>query len=45
MSRTVDQKVVQMQFDNQGFEQGAKQTMSTLEKLKAALKFDGLIRV
>ena len=41
MSRTVDQKVVQMQFDNQGFEQGAKQSMSTLEKLKAALKFDG----
>ena len=41
MSKTIDQKVVQMQFDNQGFEQNAKQTMSTLDKLKAALKFEG----
>lgn len=41
MSKSVDQKVVQMQFDNTGFEQNAKQTMSTLDKLKAALKFDG----
>jgi len=41
MSRTVDQKVVQMQFDNAQFEQGAKQSMSTLDKLKQALHFDG----
>lgn len=41
MSRTVDQKVVQMQFDNSQFEQGAKQSMSTLDKLKQALHFDG----
>lgn len=41
MSKTIDQKVVQMQFDNQNFERNAKETMSTLDKLKAALKFDG----
>ena len=41
MSKTIDQKVVQMQFDNQNFEKNAKETMSTLDKLKAALKFDG----
>ena len=41
MSKSVDQKVVQMQFDNAQFEQGAKQSMSTLDKLKQALKFDG----
>ena len=41
MSKTIDQKVVQMEFDNQNFERNAKETMSTLDKLKAALKFDG----
>lgn len=40
MSRSVDERVVQMEFDNAKFEAGAKQTMSTLEKLKEALSFD-----
>lgn len=37
---SIDQRIVQMQFDNAKFEQGAKTTMSTLDKLKSALKFD-----
>ena len=40
MSTTVDNKIVQMQFDNRQFEQGVQQSMSTLDRLKAALKFD-----
>ena len=37
---SIDQRIVQMQFDNTKFEQGAKTTMSTLDKLKSALNFD-----
>ena len=40
MSQTIDNQIVKMQFDNASFEQNAKQSMSTLEKLKAALKFE-----
>ena len=40
MSRTVDERVVSMQFDNRHFEQNVKTTMSTLDKLKRSLKFD-----
>lgn len=38
----IDTRVVEMQFDNKQFEKGASTTLSTLEKLKAALKFDGV---
>lgn len=38
MSQTIDSRVVEMRFDNKQFEAGAKQSMSTLEKLKNALK-------
>ena len=41
MSKTVDERVVKMQFDNQQFEQGVKTTMSSLDKFKQALKLDG----
>jgi tape measure domain-containing protein len=41
MSRTIDQKVVEMRFDNKQFETNARQSMSTLEKLKAKLNFRG----
>ena len=34
MSRTVDERVVSMQFDNKNFESNVQMTMSTLEKLK-----------
>ena len=42
MSNTVDQKVVQMRFDNAQFEANVGQSMSTIDKLKQALHFDGV---
>lgn len=39
MSKKVDERVVEMRFDNKDFESNVKTTMSTLDKLKAALKF------
>lgn len=42
MSREVDERVVQMQFDNAQFERGTRQTMDTLEKLKQSLQFKGV---
>lgn len=41
MSKTVDKRVVEMRFDNDQFEQNVKTSMSTLDKLKHALKLDG----
>lgn len=41
MSNTIDQKVVEMRFDNRQFESGAAESMSTIDKLKQKLKFDG----
>lgn len=38
---TIDERVVQMRFDNKQFEEGARQSMSTLEKFKASLDFKG----
>ena len=40
MAREVDTKVVEMRFDNAQFEKETKKTMSTLTKLKEALKFE-----
>lgn len=37
---TIDNRLVQMQFDNAQFERGVSKSLSTLEKLKQALKFD-----
>lgn len=37
--KTIDERVVEMRFDNKRFEEGAKETMSTLQKLKNALTF------
>lgn len=39
-SKSVDERVVQMEFDNRQFEAGAKETMSTLDKLKEKLNFE-----
>lgn len=44
MSTTVDNRVVQMKFNNQQFESNAKETLKTLEKLKTSLNFDGVAR-
>lgn len=41
MSRTIDERVVGMRFDNQQFEQGVKTTMGTLDRFKQSLKLDG----
>ncbi len=40
MSRSVDERVVQMKFDNKDFEKNTKESLSTLEKLKSSLNFD-----
>ena len=42
MSRTIDEKIVEMKFDNSNFERNVKTSMSTLDKLKEKLNFDGL---
>lgn len=39
MSRTIDDKVVAMSFESTKFESGVSSTISSLDKLKAALKF------
>lgn len=39
MSQTVDNKVVEMRFDNGQFEKGVATSMSTIDKLKAKLNF------
>ena len=44
MSSTIDQRVVEMKFNNQDFETGAKQTLSTIEKLKTAFNFGGVTK-
>lgn len=44
MSTTIDNKVVEMQFDNRQFERGVSQSMSTLDKLKQKLNFSGATR-
>lgn len=41
MSKTIDQKVVEMQFDNRQFEKNVSTTMSSVEKLKQSLNFKG----
>ena len=41
MSKTVDERVVEMRFDNRQFETNVGQTMSTLAKLKQRLNLTG----
>ena len=41
MSKVVDERVVEMRFDNRQFEQNVSTTMSTLDKFKQKLKFNG----
>ena len=41
MSKTVDERIVQMQFDNAQFERNIQTSMSTLEKLKQSLNLNG----
>ena len=39
MSKTIEEKVIEMRFDNKHFEQHTKESMSTLDKLKQKLQF------
>ena len=41
MSKEVDERVVEMRFDNKQFEEATKTSMSTIEKLKQSLKLEG----
>ena len=45
MSQTIDQRVVEMRFDNQQFESGVKTSLSTLDKLKNASNLTGNIKI
>ena len=41
MSTTIDEKVVEMRFDNRDFEKNIKDTMKTLDEFKKQLNFSG----
>ena len=41
MSKSIDERVVRMEFDNKNFEANAKATMSTIDRLKEKLNFKG----
>lgn len=41
MSTTIDQRVVEMKFDNASFEKNVATSMSTLDKLKQSLNLEG----
>lgn len=41
---SVDQRVVEMRFDNHQFESGVQQSMSTIDRLKQALNFGGAVQ-
>lgn len=40
MSRTIDERVVKMEFDNKRFESNVKESLSTIDKLKKSMDFD-----
>lgn len=42
MSQTIDSKVVEMRFDNEQFEKNVQTSLSTVDKLKKSLNFDGV---
>ena len=40
MSESIENRIVEMQFDNKDFEKNAQQTLDTLDELKKSLNFD-----
>ena len=40
MSQTIENRIVEMQFENKQFESGVQESLSTLDKLKNSLKFE-----
>lgn len=45
MSKTIDERVVEMRFDNKQFESNVQTSLSTIEKLKKSLDMDGATKV
>lgn len=41
MSKTIDERVVEMRFDNKQFEKNVQTSLSTIDKLKKSLDMDG----
>ena len=41
MSQKIDERVVEMRFDNKEFESGVKESLGTIDKLKKALNLEG----
>ena len=41
MSKTIDERIVEMRFDNRQFEQNVQTSLSTLDRLKRGLDLDG----
>ena len=41
---TIEERVVNMRFNNSGFASGVQSTMSLLDRLKSALRLDGASR-
>lgn len=44
MPKSVEERIVEMRFDNATFEKNAKQTLGTLDKLKNSLNFSGAVK-
>ena len=44
MSTTVDERIVEMRFDNRQFENNVQTSLSTLDKLKRSLNLDGAVK-
>lgn len=44
MSTTIDERIVEMRFDNKQFESGVQTSMSTLDRLKQSLRLDDASR-
>lgn len=40
MSKSIDERIVEMQFNNQQFESGVRSTLGSIDKLKSSLNFD-----
>lgn len=44
MSKSVDQRVVEMRFDNKQFESGVKESLGSVDRLKKGLNFEGSVK-
>ncbi len=44
MSATIDERVVEMRFDNPQFESNVQTSLSTIDKLKHSLNLDGAVK-